>query len=89
MVPPGADNGPCDADLVRHSDFWRLMDEEFGSGYARSLARGQVVTGLDGRTVEEALAAHVPPREVWFALCEQMDVPVERRHGVAPKGRRQ
>ena len=29
----------------------------------------------------EALAAGVPPREVWLALCEATDVPAERRHG--------
>jgi hypothetical protein len=74
---------------VRHSDFWRLMDEEFGPGYARSVARDQVVRGLGGRTADEALAAHVPPRDVWFALCDAMDVPAERRWGVEQKpGRR-
>ena len=57
------------------------MDEEFGAGYARTVARDQVVAGLGGRTAEEALAAHVPPREVWFALCDVMDVPAERRWG--------
>ncbi|WP_460461513.1 DUF3046 domain-containing protein [Angustibacter peucedani] len=73
---------------MRHSDFWRLMDDEFGPGYARSVARDQVVSGLGGRTVDEALAAHVPPRDVWFALCDQMDVPTERRWGVEAKPRR-
>jgi hypothetical protein len=24
----------------------------------------------------------VPPRDAWLALCEAMDVPVARRHGV-------
>lgn len=75
-------------DDVRHSDFWRLMDEEFGPAYARSVARDQVVTGLGGRTVDEALAAHVAPRAVWSALCDQMDVPADRRWGVERQGRR-
>lgn len=57
------------------------MDDEFGTGYARTVARDQVVAALGGRTAEEALAAHVPPRDVWFALCEVMDVPQERRWG--------
>jgi hypothetical protein len=76
--PPAA---PCDAGQVRHSEFWQLMDDEFGSGYARTLARGQVIAGLAGRTADEALAAHVAPREVWLAVCDVMDVPAERRWG--------
>jgi hypothetical protein len=82
MVSLGSDNRrrAILAD-VRHSEFWQLMDEEFGVGYARTVARDQVIAGLGGRTVDEALAAHVPPRQVWFALCDVMDVPVERRWG--------
>lgn len=68
-------------DDVRHSEFWQLMEDEFGAGYARTVARDQVVAGLGGRTVDDALAVHVPPRQVWFALCDVMDVPAERRWG--------
>lgn len=70
---------------VRHSEFWQLMEDEFGAGYARSVARDQVVAALGGRTADEALAAHVPPRQVWFALCDVMDVPSERRWGRADR----
>ncbi|MGL4172535.1 MAG: DUF3046 domain-containing protein [Actinomycetota bacterium] len=66
---------------MRYSEFWHLMADEFGAGYAQAVARGQAITGLGGQTVEEALAAQVPAREVWFALCEVMDVPAERRWG--------
>ena len=31
--------------------------------------------------LREALDAGVPPREVWYALCAETDVPVARRHG--------
>jgi hypothetical protein len=85
MVSPRTDTGcPCDAALVRHSEFWRLMDEEFGAGYARTVARDQVVAALGGRTAEQALSAHVPPRDVWVALCDAMDVPESRRWGRQP-----
>ncbi|NHI18073.1 DUF3046 domain-containing protein [Phycicoccus endophyticus] len=66
---------------MRHSRFWELMDEEFGDAYARSLARTQHLTALEGRTAQDALEAGLPPRTVWLALCAQMDVPEERRHG--------
>ena len=40
------------------------------------------------RTAVEALAAGAPPREVWLALCDDMDVPEGRRHGrEVPRGR--
>lgn len=57
------------------------MGEEFGEAYAGSLARSHVMSALDGRTAVEALEAGVPPRTVWLALCDDMDVPEQRRHG--------
>jgi hypothetical protein len=66
---------------VRHSEFWQLMDDEFGAGYARTVARDQVMAALGGRTAQEALRARVPPRQVWSALCDLMEVPSARRWG--------
>lgn len=57
------------------------MDDEFGSGYAPTVFRDQVVSALGDRTGEQAVAAGVPVREVWFALCEAMGVPSSRRWG--------
>ncbi len=57
------------------------MAGEFGAAYAESLARSHVMSALGGRTALEALDAGVPPREVWLALCDDMDVPSQRRHG--------
>lgn len=66
---------------VRHSEFWRLMEDEFGAAYARTLASDQVIAALDGRTALEALDAGVRPRNVWVAVCDALGVPPERRHG--------
>jgi len=63
---------------MRISDFWRLMDDEFGAGYARSLARDHVLAALDNRTPMQALESGTAPREAWLALCADMDVPRER-----------
>ena len=73
---------------MRHSHFWDLMDGEFGTAYARTLARDLVVDRLGDRTAEQALAAGHTPRSVWEAVCEAMQVPVERRGGVAERARR-
>ncbi|MGL5830279.1 MAG: DUF3046 domain-containing protein [Angustibacter sp.] len=66
---------------MRLSEFWRLMAEEFGPGYATSVARDQCLTSLAGRTADQALAQGVPPRTVWLALCESMQVPSSRIWG--------
>lgn len=54
------------------------MSEEFGDGYAATLAREHVVSALGERTAEQALAAGFDPREVWLALCADLQVPRER-----------
>jgi len=66
---------------MRMSEFWQLMDDEFGVAYARSLGRDHVLGALGNRTAVQALDSGVSPREAWLALCVDMDVPVERRLG--------
>jgi hypothetical protein len=66
---------------MRVSDFWRLMDEEFGSGYSRVLASQLVLAAVGGRTAHQALEAGVAPRAIWLAVCDMQDVPAERRLG--------
>ena len=53
---------------MRSSEFWELMREEFGSGYAATLAREHVVSALGERTADQALAAGVDAREVWLEI---------------------
>ena len=66
---------------MRRSEFDRAVADEFGTR-ASSLVSDLVLSRLDGRTSVEALAAGVPPREVWLALTEETDVPESRRYGV-------
>jgi hypothetical protein len=63
---------------MRMSDFWALMDDEFGAAYAHSLARDHVLGALGNLTPLQALESGVKPREAWLALCADMDVPAER-----------
>jgi hypothetical protein len=65
---------------VRRSEFAQAVEDEFGAR-GSSLVADLVLSGI-GRTAADALAAGVPPREVWLALCAQVDVPPERRYGV-------
>ncbi|NAZ74765.1 MULTISPECIES: DUF3046 domain-containing protein [Kineococcus] len=66
---------------MRVSEFWTLVEDEFGTAYGRSLAADQVLLALDDRTAQQALDAGVEPKEIWLALCEAMDVPQARRLG--------
>ncbi|MDN4473639.1 DUF3046 domain-containing protein [Demequina zhanjiangensis] len=66
---------------MRHSEFWKLMDAVFGEVYAPTLARDHALTALDSRTCVQALDDGVPPRDVWHALCDEMEVPLDRRDG--------
>jgi DUF3046 family protein len=74
--------------LVRLSQFWTFMEDEFGATYAASLARDLTLAALGGRTAQEALDAGLPPRQVWVALCDAQDVPESRRHGKDPRPRK-
>lgn len=64
---------------VKLSDFWDRMREQFGTGYAESVARDHVLGKLGGRTVDQALAAGTDAKAVWRAVCEEFDVPPVRR----------
>ncbi|WP_410642980.1 DUF3046 domain-containing protein [Amycolatopsis sp. lyj-346] len=64
---------------MRITVFRRLMAEEFGPGRAQVLARDHVLSGLGGRTVDQALTAGLPAKEIWREVCDAFDVPAERR----------
>lgn len=72
---------------MRISEFWRLMDDEFGTGYSRVLASDLVLTELAGRTAVEALRDGFDPKAVWLAVCEMQDVPQDKRWGRDTKPR--
>jgi hypothetical protein len=66
---------------MRRSEFERAVEDEFGAR-ASTVISDLVLSDVGGRTAIEALAAGIPPREVWLALCVETDVPAERRYGV-------
>ncbi|MFE9427203.1 DUF3046 domain-containing protein [Kitasatospora sp. NPDC006697] len=64
---------------MRLTEFWRRMDEHFGTVYAESFARDHVMSELGGRTVDEALAAGWEAKDVWRVVCQVMGVPAGLR----------
>jgi hypothetical protein len=66
---------------MRRSEFDRAVADEFGAR-ANAVVTDLFLSQVGGRTAAEAIAAGVDPREVWLALCDELDVPPERRYGV-------
>ncbi len=60
---------------MRLTEFWARMREQFGDVYAESLAKDYVLSNLDGRTVNEALADGVDAKVIWRAVCDTFNVP--------------
>lgn len=65
---------------MKLSELTRAIHEEFGDVYGGVLLRDHWIRTLSA-TGEQALEGGVPPKRVWEALCEDLGVPVERRHG--------
>ena len=65
---------------MRSSELQIAISEEFGA-LGSVLMTDLTLGSLGGRTGAEALAAGVPARRVWQALCDAKDVPADRRHG--------
>lgn len=64
---------------MRLSEFWALMEQEFDGPYGRSLAASHVIHALDDQTVADAIERGVPVRRVWEALCDDLQIPQQRR----------
>ena len=65
---------------MRRSEFDRAVDHEFGER-APALIADLFLSALGNRTAVQALRDGEPAREVWLALCDEMEVPESRRHG--------
>jgi hypothetical protein len=55
------------------------MELVLGPAYARVWAEQQVLSDLDGRTVEQALSAGEPPKRVWRSVAEALSLPESQR----------
>jgi hypothetical protein len=67
------------AGAVRLTAFWEKMRAQFGDAYAASVAKDYVLSGLGGKTVDQALAEGIEPKTVWRAVCEAFEIPEKSR----------
>lgn len=64
---------------MKHTEFWGRLEHVLGPVYARTWARDFVMSDLGERTAEEALAAGMPPKEVWAAVWRALELPPSER----------
>lgn len=55
------------------------MRAQFGDVYATSVAKDYVLSGLGGRTVDQALADGEDVKVIWRAVCEAFRIPERKR----------
>lgn len=65
---------------MKISEFHRACAAEFGHSYAAVLMRDHWLREL-GATPSECIDAGIAPRVIWAALCDELEVSAERRHG--------
>ena len=73
---------------MRLTEFHQLVADEFGEQEGKWIAHSHVLSVGGGRagTADELIDAGVDPRDVWHRLCEDFDIPGERRLGIDRPG---
>jgi hypothetical protein len=64
---------------MRHTEFWARMEHALGPAYCRVWASQHVLAALGGCTVDQALEAGEPPKQVWRAVADVLALPETQR----------
>ncbi|RIJ77718.1 DUF3046 domain-containing protein [Nakamurella silvestris] len=67
---------------MRLTEFRSLMVEHFGPTRAPSVSHDHVFGALGNRTADQAIAAGLDVRTIWFAVCDSFDIPDTLRWGL-------
>ena len=65
---------------MRRTEFDRLVEGEFGDSFGAWIGSSHVLSRLGG-TAEGLIEQGADLREVWLALCDDFEVPQDRRLG--------
>ena len=63
------------------SRFHELVLEEFGEQFSQVVLRYTRLLKFEDKTPFELINAGLHPKDIWFAICDQLAVPKERWHG--------
>ncbi len=64
---------------MRLTELWRRLEDTLGPAYAHSWARDHVVSGLGGRTVEQAIAGGEETVLIWRAVHTDLGLHARER----------
>jgi hypothetical protein len=64
---------------MKETELWVRMDTHLGRGYSRVWSAEHSLAELDGRTVDQALAAGLSAKEIWRAVWAALELPVRER----------
>ncbi|MFI5503998.1 DUF3046 domain-containing protein [Corynebacterium kutscheri] len=65
---------------MRLTEFQQLVDDEFGQAKGQWLLHSHVLS-THGATPDELIESGIDPRDVWWALCEEFQIPPECQLG--------
>ncbi|PFG28546.1 Protein of uncharacterised function (DUF3046) [Corynebacterium renale] len=65
---------------MRLAEFFQLIEDEFGTVKADFVYHSHFLAGLGG-TAEQLIDDGVDPNRVWGQLCDDFEVPADRRLG--------
>lgn len=60
---------------MTETELWRRMGAHLPPGRLEAWADSVVMSGLGGRTVDEAIAAGMSFRDIWRVVAEKLEVP--------------
>ncbi|MCL1840684.1 MAG: DUF3046 domain-containing protein [Propionibacteriaceae bacterium] len=61
------------------TELWRRMTKALGEAYVHTWAETQVLSGLQGRTVVQALRDGDPHVKIWRAVWAALELPASER----------
>lgn len=64
---------------MRETELWTRLRALLGAAYAPMWADSVVHADLGGCTVVQALAEGLPVRQIWLAVCLNLEVPESQR----------
>lgn len=60
---------------MRLTEFRERVAARFGTAYGATVLTDHVLASVGGKTALQAIEDGVEPRDVWWALCSDFDVP--------------
>ncbi len=60
---------------MRHTELWARLEAALGVAVVATWADYQAITDLGSRTVNEALADGMPPKQIWAAVWAVLELP--------------